>query len=309
MKNKTVPAIRHSNRIRASLGEELFHTLNVALMVLTMLVTLYPILYVLFASLSEPARLARMRGILLYPLGLSFRGYEALFALAGFWSSYGNTLFYLVAGTLISMALTVIGAYVLSVRGYLLRTPFMMLLVFTMYFGGGMIPTYLVVKQMRIVDTIWAMLLPGCVSVYNMIVLRTAFEGIPDSLMESAAIDGANHLTSLVKIVLPLSKATLATITLFYAVGRWGEWYNAMVYLMNSRHLYPLQMFLRQMLVEDQEVGAITSAFSSETADYHLLKQVIKYATVIASTLPILLVYPFLQKYFTKGVLIGSIKG
>lgn len=301
----------HASKRRRSLppGERLFHLINITVMLFLMAITLYPMLYVLFASLSEPLALSRVRGPLLAPQGFSLRGYEAVFSLRQFWTTYRNTLFYVALGTVINMTLTILGAYVLSFRGFLLRAPFLFMVLFTMYFSGGMIPTYLVVKQLGLTDTVWAILIPGCISVYNLIVLRTSFQAIPTSLYESANIDGANHIVLLTHIVLPLSKAALATITLFYAVGRWGDWYNAMVYLGNSPNLYPLQMYLRQILVEETNIDTITGGFSTESAEYYLLRRVIKYAAVVASTVPILLVYPFLQKHFTKGVMLGSIKG
>ena len=163
-------------------------------------------------------------------------------------------------------------------------------------------------QKLGLTNTIWAMIIPGMLSVYNMIVLRTSFESVPESLYESAALDGANHFTMLTKITLPLSKAALATITLFYAVGKWGEWYNALVYLQKRRDLYPLQMFLRELLVKQEDMDALLSSSVGVAADSVLLQEIIKYATIIVTTVPILLVYPFLQKYFVKGVLVGSVK-
>ena len=178
-----------------------------------------------------------------------------------------------------------------------------------MFFSGGMIPTFLVVQGLGLTNTVWAMIVPGMLSVYNVIVLRTSFESVPESLYESAALDGANHWHMLTKITIPLSKAALATITLFYAVGKWGEWYNALVYLQKRRGiLYPLQMFLRELLVVQEDMDALLSSSVGESADAYLLKEVIKYATIIVTTVPILCVYPFLQKYFVKGVLIGGVK-
>ena len=206
------------------------------------------------------------------------------------------------------MGITILGAYPLSRKGFLLKKPIMLFIIFTMFFSGGMVPTFLVVQKLGLTNTIWAMIIPGMLSVYNMIVLRTSFESVPESLYESAALDGANHFTMLTKITLPLSKAALATITLFYAVGKWGEWYNALVYLQKRRDLYPLQMFLRELLVKQEDMDALLSSSVGVTADSVLLQEIIKYATIIVTTVPILLVYPFLQKYFVKGVLVGSVK-
>ena len=206
------------------------------------------------------------------------------------------------------MMLTICGAYPLSRRGFLFKKPIMLFIIFTMFFSGGMIPTFLVVQGLGLTNTVWAMIIPGMLSVYNVIVLKTSFESVPESLYESASLDGANHWHMLTKITLPLSKAALATITLFYAVGKWGEWYSALVYLQKRRDLYPLQMFLRELLVVQEDMNALLSSSVGVAADAYLLKEVIKYATIIVTTVPILCVYPFLQKYFVKGVLIGGVK-
>lgn len=288
-------------------GERIFRCVNNLIMLLLMLITLYPMLYVLFASLSDPTEFGKVTGILWKPAGFSLRGYIAVLQSENIWLGFRNTIFYVIVGTCCSMVITILGAYPLS-RKFMLKKPIMMLTVFTMFFGGGMIPTFLVVQSLGITNTVWAMIVPGMLSVYNMIVLRTSFQSIPEDLYESAAIDGASHLTMLARIALPLSKASLATITLFYAVGKWGEWYNALVYLQKRRDLYPLQMFLRELLVKQENMDALLSSSVGVTADSVLLQEIIKYATIIVTTVPILLVYPFLQKYFVKGVLVGSVK-
>lgn len=308
-KTKAAPPMQRRNRIRVPAREKAFNVFNIVLMLFLIVVTAYPFLYVVFASFSDPTLLSRVRGPLLGPMGLSLRGYEAVSKMPRFWQAYGNTLFYLVAGSAISLALTILGAYVLSIKGFLLRKPFMVLIILTMYFSGGMIPTFLVIKQMGIIDSVWAILVPNCVSVYYLIVMRTAFEELPTSLHESAAIDGANHFVIMFRIILPLSKASLATITLFYAVGRWGDWYNAMVYLPNRGDLFPMQMFLRQLLLVEESIDMVGGSFTNEGSDFYLMKQVIRYAAVVLSTIPVLVVYPFLQKYFIKGLMIGAVKG
>ena len=207
------------------------------------------------------------------------------------------------------MAIAIIGAYAIAKKNFMLRKPVMLFIIFTMYFGGGMIPTFLVVQGLHLTSTVWAMIVPGMLSVYNMIVLRTSFQSVPESLYESAALDGANDFTMLTKITLPLSKAALATITLFYAVGKWGEWYPALVYLQKRRDLYPLQMFLRELLVKQEDMETLLANNVGQDAEAYLLKEIIKYATIIVTTVPILVVYPFLQKDFVKGVLVGSVKG
>jgi putative aldouronate transport system permease protein len=297
-----------ASRVIIGRGEKIFLVLNNCLMVLLMLITLYPLLYVLFASLSDPVELGKVTGLLWRPAGFSLRGYESVLKSENIWLGFRNTIFYVVVGSLCSMALTILGAYALSRKNLMLKKPIMLFILFTMFFSGGMVPTFLVVQQLGLTNTMWAMIVPGMLSVYNMIVLKTSFESVPESLYESASIDGANQFTMLIKITLPLSKAALATITLFYAVGKWGEWYNALVYLQKRRDLYPLQMFLRELLVKQEDMDALMSSSVGVSADSVLLQEVIKYATIIVSTVPILVVYPFLQKYFVKGVLIGGVK-
>lgn len=289
-------------------GERIFLIINNCIMVLLVCITLYPMLYVLFASLSDPVELGRVTGPLLKPAGFTLRGYEAVLKSENIWLGFRNTLFYVAVGTVFSMVITILGAYPLSRKNVMLKRPLMLFIIFTMFFSGGMVPTFLVVQKLGITNTVWAMIVPGMLSVYNMIVLRTSFESVPESLYESAALDGAGHITMLTKITIPLSKAALATITLFYAVGKWGEWYNALVYLQKRRDLYPLQMFLRELLVKQQDMDALMSTTVGVAVDSLLLQEVIKYATIIVTTIPILIVYPFLQKYFVKGVLIGSVK-
>lgn len=296
------------HKMRESMGDRVLSACIYVVMTFLAIITLYPMLYVLFASFSDPVAFSMNNGLLFKPAGFSLLGYQSIMGMKTFWRGYRNTLFYLVVGTTINMLLTTLGAYVLS-RKFMLRRPIMLLMIFTMYFSGGMIPTYLTVKNMGLTGTVWSILLPGCVSVYNLIVLRTGFESIPESLIESAQMDGANEFTVLTRIVLPLSKASLATIILFYAVSRWSDWYNAMVYLESNRNLYPLQMILREALVEGQNLDTAVDAVGVSSAQQLLVKEITKYSMVIISTVPVLVVYPFVQKYFVKGVMIGAVKG
>ncbi len=297
-----------SNKVIIGRGEKIFLVINNLIMIFLMFITLYPLIYVLFASLSDPIELGKASGMLLKPAGFSLKGYQSVLQSENIWLGFRNTIFYVVVGTTLSMLITICGAYPLSRKNFFLKKPIMLFIVFTMFFSGGMIPTFLVVQKLGITNTVWAMIIPGMLSVYNVIVLKTSFESIPDSLYESAELDGANHWQMLIKITLPLSKAALATITLFYAVGKWGEWYNALVYLQKRRDLYPLQMFLRELLVRQEDLDSLLSSSVGASADAYLLKEVIKYATIIVTTIPVLCIYPFLQKYFVKGVLIGSVK-
>ena len=297
-----------ADSIHTTRGDKVFFALNYTFMIFLALITLYPMLYVLFCSLSDPNDFALVRGIMLRPAGFSLEGYEMVFKMNTIWTGYRNTLLYVLVGTSISMVLTIMGAYILSHTDFMLKKITMVLVVFTMYFGGGMIPTYLTVVQMGLNNTIWAVMLPGAVSVYNMIVLRTSFMGIPTALIESTTIDGANDFTVLTRIILPLSGAALATITLFYAVGNWSAWYNAMVYLQNRRDLYPLQLYLRELLILDKNTDTFMTSLNGTSANSYLMKEIMKYCAIIVSTVPVLVIYPFIQKYFVKGVMVGAIK-
>lgn len=292
---------------KRSSGEKAFAVLNVFVMFFLIVVCLYPILYVVAASLSDPARLMQHEGLLVKPLGFTLKGYEMVLNDPRILSGYANTLYYVVFGTLINLILTSLGAYTLSRKGLLFGNIIMIVIVFTMFFSGGLIPNYLLVKGLGLVNTRWALILPGAVSVYNMIVMRTSFAGIPASLEESAKMDGANDFTVLVRIILPLSKAVIAVMVLFYGVGHWNAWFNAMIYL-RDRSLYPLQLILREILLMNASDN-MTAESGIGQGDISMYKVLIQYSTIVVATVPILCLYPFIQKYFTKGVMIGALKG
>jgi putative aldouronate transport system permease protein len=266
------------------------------------LLCLYPMVHVLFASISDPLKLMVHSGILLRPQGISFKGYEIVLGNANILSGYLNTLFYVIAGTFINMFLSSMGAYALSRSNYMFKRTITIGIVFTMYFSGGLIPNFLLVRAIGIYNTRWALLLPGAIATWNLIVMKTSFQHIPASLEESAKIDGANDFVILFRIFLPVAKATLAVMTLFYAVGHWNAWFNAMIYLQN-RGKYPLALFLREILIANSTSGNVIP-----DEDVFFLDEVIKYATIIVSTLPILAAYPFAQRYFMTGVMLGSLK-
>lgn len=291
--------------IKKTIGEKIFDALNVLFMCLLMFISFYPVLHVLAASFSDPSRLMRHQGPLMWPLGFTLKGYELVFENPNILSGYKNTLTYLVLGTTINIFMTSLGAYVLSRKNVMFGRPLMFIITFTMYFGGGLIPWYLLIKNMGMIDTIWAMIIPGAISTYNLIVMRTSFMAIPDSLEESARIDGANDFTILFKIILPLSKAVLAVMILFYAVGYWNSWFTAMLFL-KSRKLFPLQLILREILITNSKDTMMQQMISPMEKD--LYKDLIQYCTIIVGTVPIFFVYPFLQKHFTQGVMIGSLK-
>ncbi len=286
-------------------GEHIFDIANTVLLALVGIICLYPFLYVVLASFSEPNRFIKHDfSILLKPAGFSLAGYEQVFT-KDIATGYLNTIFYVVAGTLISMALTFLGAYVLSRKNYMFRKPLTLLIMFTMYFNGGLIPLYLWVQQLHIIDTRWAVLLPAALSTYNVIVLRSAFDSIPESLIEAAKMDGASEFVCLTKIMIPLSKASTAVIVLFYAVARWNEWMLPTIFL-RTRDLFPLQIFLREILLTSSSESILAS--SGDSANVTALAEIVKYATIVVSTVPILCIYPFVQKYFVSGMMIGGVK-
>lgn len=286
-------------------GDIAIDAIAYAFVTIVCLACLYPMLYILFASISDGARLYRHVGPIFYPLGFSLQGYRIVLSNVGIWTGYKNTIIYVIGGTLFSMTLTILGAYVLSRRDYKLKKFFMIFIVFTMYFHGGMIPTFLLVRKLGLLNKRLAIMIVGTVGTWNMIIMRTAFQGIPRSLEESAIIDGAGDFAILTKIILPTSKATIAVITLFYLVGQWNGWFNAMIYL-QSREKFPLQLLLREILIMGSKVEGGAEIQSGVGINY--LGETIKYTTIIISTLPILFVYPFAQKYFVKGVMLGSLK-
>lgn len=279
-----------------------FRVFNYALLSLLTLACVYPMWYSLVASFSQPEEIMRHSGILLWPKGFSLISYVRVFSNPNIISGYKNTLIVLVAGVAADMIMTSLGAYVLSRRNVLFRKPVMMMITLTMFFNGGLIPTYLNLRDLHLTNNLAALIVPFMISTVNLIILRTSFETIPESLIEAARIDGANHLSIMLKIVLPLSKATLAVMVLYYGVDKWNGWFWASC-LIRDRKLLPLQVILREIL--------LTSTASTQTGasgDIEAVSETIKYATIIVATVPILCVYPFLQKYFTKGVMIGAVK-
>ena len=268
-------------------------------------ICLAPMWHTLCASFSSPQALAASKGMLLLPKGeFTLKGYKIVFSNMSIWKSYLNTLLYVVGGTALGIIMTALGAYTLSRKYFLLAGTLMLFISFTMLFNGGLIPNYILIQKLGLLNNRLALILPTAISVFNLVILRTSFQGIPDSLEESAKLDGANDMQIFVRIVLPLSKASLAVIILFIAVMHWNSWFSASLYL-TSRSKYPLQIILREILVDGNT--NITSAGAD--ASISIYKTLIKYCTVIVATLPILAIYPFIQKYFTKGVMIGAIKG
>ena len=289
-------------------GEKSFAVFNYVFMTLLCIICLYPLWYVLVSSLSDPILLYMQRGIMVWPIGeWSMRGYQLVMENPNIPNGFRNTLIYLVVGTTANMFITTMVAYGLSRKDCYWNAKIMKLIAFTMYFGGGLIPFYLMVKGMNLIDKYSGIILPVLVNTWNLIVMRTAFAGIPDSLEESARLDGANDWTILWRIFFPLAQATIAVIALFYAVYWWNNWFNPSLFL-SSKEKYPLQLVLREILLKNDtssmtQLGAVVQ---SQQEQYRML---VKYCTIIVATVPILVVYPFLQRYFVKGVMVGSIKG
>ncbi|HZG84017.1 carbohydrate ABC transporter permease [Paenibacillus sp.] len=292
-------------KTKTDVADRGFDILVVSLLSMLVLITLYPLLYVTFASFSDASRLVAHQGILYKPLGFSLEAYKSVFNNPAIMKGYGNTLFILVAGVTVNLALTAVAAYVLSRRNVMWNNAFTFLIVFTMFFQGGLVPLYLIVKGVGLIDSLWATIIPFSVNTFNLIIMRTAFQAIPESLEESAKIDGANHLTILLRIILPLSMPVVAVMILYYAVEKWNAWFYASIFL-KDRDLFPLQLVLREILIANS-TDSMTSGAS--TADQFQIGETIKYATIMVATVPILCVYPFVQKYFVKGVMIGAVKG
>lgn len=291
-------------RTTRSVSEVLFDSANVILLCLLSIITLYPFLYVLFASISTPAEFVQHRGILLWPKGFSLDSYRMVFENPNIIRSYLNTIFYVVVGTTLNILMTALGAYGLSRKNVMWKGAIMMLIVMTMFFDGGLIPKYLLVKNMGLLDTYWALIIPSAMTTWNLIIMRTAFQGVPEALEESARIDGATDWTILFRIIIPLSLPVIAVMVLFYGVWHWNKWFDALIYL-RDRDLFPLQLILREILIQNDTSSMMTSVGGGDRMP---VGETIKYATIMVATLPILFLYPFLQKYFVKGVMIGAIK-
>ncbi len=291
-------------KVKRSRGERIFEVFNYFFLSVIMLICLYPVWYVMAASFSDSNLLTQHMGLLLKPLGLSFDAYKKVFQNPMIMKGYMNTIFILVVGVILDLIMTSLGAYFLSRKRVMFKKPIMMVIIFTMFFSGGMIPFYLNLRELHLTGTRWGLIIPFMISTYNMIILRTSFESIPDSLIEAAQIDGAGHITILAQVVLPLSKAILAVMVLYYGVSIWNSWFWASAIIRN-REMYPLQIILREILMQN-DVSSMTAGTSA--MDTEAIGMTIKYATIMVATVPILCVYPFLQKYFTKGTMVGAVK-
>lgn len=292
------------SKIKEGPTSVLFDAVNVLLLAVIVIMTVYPILYVIFASFSNGDRLLAHSGLLWKPLGFTAAGYKMVFKDPMIVRGYLNTIFVVVVGSFVSMAITILASYFLARKEVVGQKAIMIYIIITMFFSGGMIPFYFTVRSLGLYNSIWALVFPSAVNTFNLIVMKTNFQGVPDGLIEAAILDGADHFGILASVVLPLVKPILAVISLYYIVGRWNEWFYAMMFL-QDRVKYPLQLVLRGILIAND-----TNAMSAGTGfgDQEAVSESIKYGVIVVATVPILCIYPFLQKYFVKGTMVGAVK-
>lgn len=291
--------------LKPTLTDRIADWIIILVLTVLMILTAYPLIYVLLASLSNSGQMIAHSGLLWKSYGFHLDAYLKVIENPSILRGYGNTLFVVIGAILVSMSVTAMTAYVLSRKLVFWNKTFMFIIVFTMFFSGGLIPFYMIVKGVGLMNSLWSLIIPFTLNTFNMIIMRTAFMAIPDSLEESAKIDGANHFTIFTRIVLPLSLPVIAVMTLYYAVEKWNGWFYASLFL-KDRALFPLQLILREILISNSTDAMLGSANMDQIAQ---ISESIKYATIIVATLPILLVYPFVQKYFVKGVMVGALKG
>ncbi len=294
------------NAIRLDAADKATMAVIYVLLLAAVFVTLYPLVFVFSASISDPYEVYSGK-VWLLPKGIQWRGYSEVFTSKWVFVGYRNSLIYLIMGTAVNLFVTFTGAYALSRKDIYLRGPLTAIIVFTMWFNGGMIPTFLLVKSLGLVDSFWAMIIIGAVNAYNFIICRSFIQNsVPEELQEAGRIDGCNDFKLCLRIVLPLSGPIIAVLTLYYGLEHWNGYFNAMLYL-NRRELQPLQIFLREILLQDQTIDMSRDLESLQ--EIELLKRVMKYSLIIIASLPMLILYPFLQRFFSQGVMIGAIKG
>lgn len=292
--------------VRSSLSEKVFNVFNIIFMLFMIVVTLYPFYYVVVCSVSDSAQLMQHRGAIFWPQGFNLDAYQAVLKNPNILSGYRVTLFVVVIGTILNVVMTSIGAFLLTRKKFAIKNLMAYMMIFTMYFSGGMIPTYLIVfKTLKLGDSIWALILPTLISTYNLLIMKTNFESIPYSIEESAKVDGASEFVILFRIILPLSVPIIAVMLLFYGVAHWNSWFDALIYI-RTRSKYPLQLVLREILLMNASESMVSATAGVEKYN---IGESIKYATIMVATIPILCVYPFIQKYFVKGIMIGAVKG
>lgn len=287
-------------------GEKIFAVFNTLFLFILCVIFILPVWHVAMGSISDPLQVAAHSGLFLKPLGkITFGGYELVMANSNIMKSYINTFIYVVASTLIGLVLNILAAYVMSRKNLMFGKLFSKFVVFTMIFNGGLVPTFIVINKLHLYNTRWAVILPGALTAFNIIIMRTSFMEIPSEMIEAARIDGADDFRILTRVVLPVSQSIIAVIVLFYAVQHWNEWFNASIYL-QDRKLWPLQLMLREIVLQSTE-NSIVADTSGE--DVMIYRPLIKYATIMISVIPMMVIYPFVQKYFVSGVMIGAVKG
>lgn len=294
--------------IKESRGDKVFNTINFILLTLFFLMVLYPLYFVVIASFSDPNYVSTGQ-IIFFPKGVNIDGYIRVFQEKRVMTGYRNTIFYTVCGTLFNLFLTLPCAYALSKKDLVGRGVLMGIFLFTMYFGGGMIPTYLLVKDLGLLNSWIVLIITSGMSCYNMIIARTFFQtGVPHELEEAAEIDGCTRARLFIRIVLPLSKALIGVLALYYGIAHWNSWFSGMIYL-EGRDKAPLQLVLRDILIQNEQV-ALDDVTGTDMMDLRIkLASLMKYCLIVVSSVPVLVIYPFLQKYFNQGVMLGSVKG
>lgn len=295
-----------AGRIRDTRPDRIFNAIIYTVGILILAVVIYPLYFIIIASFSDPSAVTNGR-VLLWPSGFTLDGYKALLEHERLWLGYRNTIVYTLLGTLFGLAVNISAAYALSRRDLVFRGPLMLFFVIPMFFSGGLIPTFLTVNELGLYDNFWVMIVPFAVSTYNIIVARTFFQSnIPGDLLDAAQIDGCGNLRFFFQMVLPLSKAILAVLALWTAVGHWNSYFNALIYL-RSENLHPLQLILRNILITNQMQSAMGTGEAAQIA--MRTASLMRYSSIIVSTVPIMCMYPFVQKHFNQGVMIGAVKG
>ena len=299
--------VKNPNRIKKSTSDRVLQYVVTTVLILFLIIILFPLVYIVSSSFSS-GRAVTSGKVLLWPVEFSTNGYKIIFDYEIVWTGYANTLFYTVAGTLLNVIATILAAYPLSRRNFQGRAFYATLFLIPMFIGGGLIPTYLTVSNLGLTNTRWIIIIMGLVGTYNVVIMRTFFQNsVPSELFDSARLDGTSDFGYLTKILLPLSKPVIAVVSLYYAVGHWNSYFKEMIYL-RDRDLYPLQLILREIL-SATTVDASQMGSAEELAAMVGAADVMKYALIVVSTVPILVLYPFIQRFFEKGVMLGSLKG
>lgn len=296
------------NRIALSGEDRVFVLVVYGISIVLLALVAYPLIYVVSASLSDPMQVIGGK-VFLLPKAFSLKAYQEVFRSSDILTGYQNTIAYTVVGTMINMVMTTIAAYPLSRPDMTGRNGLTMLISFTMFFSGGMIPNFLNIKNLQLLDTFWVMVVPGAISVTNMLIMRNYFQhSVPAEIIEAAYVDGCSNIGTLTRIVIPISQSIFGVLLIYYFVGHWNSYFNALLYL-NNRSKYPLQVFLRQILLQNSLSDMASGTSGDSAAEVALLSETLKYAVIVTASVPVLILYPALQRFFTKGIMIGSIKG